>query len=80
MHATVFPSANHVLEGKAYWWNVVYRERRRRGGRSRIAAETERLRRMRAPEVDAYLLSEFGPDALQPVGDVDRPLSADELA
>ena len=79
VHATVFPSANHVLEEKAYWWNVVYRERRRRGGRSRVAAETEKLRRMRAPEVDTYLLSEFGPGALKPISDVDRPLSADEL-
>lgn len=79
VHATVFPSANHVLEEKAYWWNVVYRERRRRGGRSGIAAETEKLRRMRAPDVDAYLVAEFGPEALRPVGDTDRPLSADEL-
>jgi peptidoglycan/xylan/chitin deacetylase (PgdA/CDA1 family) len=79
VHATIFPSANHVLEEKAYWWNVVYRERRRRGGRSLVAAETEKLRRMRAPEVDAYLVSEFGPAALKPVGDADRPLAPDEL-
>jgi len=79
VHATVFPSANHVLEEKAYWWNVVYRERRRHGGRSRIAAETEKLRRMRAPDVDAYLVAEFGPSALKPVGDTDRPLTAAEL-
>ena len=79
VHATVFPSARHVLEEKAYWWNVVYRERRRRGNGSGMAAEIEKLRRMRAPDVDAYLLSEFGPTALKPIGDTDRPLSADEL-
>jgi len=79
VHATVFPSAHHVLEGKAYWWNVVYRERHRRGGRSRVAAETEMLRRMPAPEVESYLLSEFGPSALRPVGDIDRPLTVTEL-
>jgi peptidoglycan/xylan/chitin deacetylase (PgdA/CDA1 family) len=44
-----------------------------------MAAEIEKLRRMRAPQVDAYLLSEFGPGALKPIGDTDRPLSADEL-
>jgi len=79
VHATVFPSAHHVLEGKAYWWNVVYRERHRSGQGSRVAAETEMLRRMPAPEVDEYLLAQFGPRALEPVGDVDRPLTVDEL-
>jgi Predicted xylanase/chitin deacetylase len=77
--ATVFPSINHVREGRGYWWNVLYRERLRRGQLRTMATETASLRRMTDAEVDAYLISEFGPEALKPVGDVDRPLTVAEL-
>jgi peptidoglycan/xylan/chitin deacetylase (PgdA/CDA1 family) len=79
VHATIFPSANHVRDGKAFWWNVVYRERRRRGQEAAVASEYARLRQMTAAEVDRYLLAEFGPTALEPVGEVDRPLTVSEL-
>jgi peptidoglycan/xylan/chitin deacetylase (PgdA/CDA1 family) len=78
-YATVFPSANHVREGKAFWWNVVYRERFRRGQRATVAAECSGLRQMTVADVDSYLVSEFGPKSLQPVGDIDRPLTVAEL-
>jgi peptidoglycan/xylan/chitin deacetylase (PgdA/CDA1 family) len=76
---TLFPSVSHVREGKAFWWNVVCRER---GGRDRPAqldAELARLRRMTIAEIETHLLAEFGPGALQPLGDLDRPLTSDEL-
>jgi peptidoglycan/xylan/chitin deacetylase (PgdA/CDA1 family) len=79
VHATVFPSVNHVREGKAFWWNVVYRERQRRGQGAAVAGECARLRRMTVEEVERHLLSEFGPGALEPVGDLDRPLTEAEL-
>ena len=77
--ATVFPSINHVRQGRGYWWNVLYRERLRRGQLRTMAAETASLRRMTDTGVDAYLISEFGPGALKPAGDVDRPLTVEEL-
>jgi len=79
VYATIFPSANHVRDGKAFWWNVVYRERHRRGQGATVASECARLRQMTVGEVDGHLLSEFGPRALEPIGDVDRPLSVAEL-
>jgi peptidoglycan/xylan/chitin deacetylase (PgdA/CDA1 family) len=79
VHATIFPSANHVRDGKTFWWNVVYRERRRRGQEASVAGECAELRQMTVAEVDRHLLSEFGPNALQAVGDVDRPLTVPEL-
>lgn len=79
VHASVFPSVNHVREGTAFWWNFIYREGRRRGDQSGAVAEAERLRRMSAPEVNDYLLTEYGPEALRPVGDLDRPLTVGEL-
>jgi peptidoglycan/xylan/chitin deacetylase (PgdA/CDA1 family) len=79
VHATIFPSANHVRDGKAFWWNVVYRERSRRGHQAAVARECATLRQMTVGEVERHLRSEFGPNALQPVGDLDRPLTVEEL-
>ncbi len=79
VHATIFPSANHVRGGKAFWWNVVYRERRRRGQEGSIPAEYGRLRQMTPAAIDPYLEAEFGPGALAPAGDLDRPLTMGEL-
>jgi peptidoglycan/xylan/chitin deacetylase (PgdA/CDA1 family) len=79
VHATIFPSANHVREGKAFWWNALYRERHRRGQGASVAAECFRLRPMPVGEADRYLVSEFGPKALEPAGEVDRPLTVPEL-
>lgn len=79
VHATIFPSVNHVRDSKAFWWNVVYRERHRRGQGAHVAAEIASLRALTVAEVDRHLVAEFGPRSLQPVGDVDRPLSTSEL-
>jgi peptidoglycan/xylan/chitin deacetylase (PgdA/CDA1 family) len=79
VYATIFPSAHHVRDGKAFWWNVVYRERNRRGQGSAVAAECGALRAQTVEQVERHLTTEFGPQALEPVGDVDRPLSVEEL-
>jgi peptidoglycan/xylan/chitin deacetylase (PgdA/CDA1 family) len=78
-YASVFPSINHVRDGRNYWWNALYRERNRRGQLSSLASETAMLRRMTDTQVDRYLIDAFGPDALKPSGDVDRPLTVEEL-
>jgi peptidoglycan/xylan/chitin deacetylase (PgdA/CDA1 family) len=78
-YATVFPSISHIREGKAYWWNVVYRERHRRGQVAAVPAEYAHLRRMTDAEVERHLIAEFGPGCLEPAGDVDRPLTVAEL-
>lgn len=76
---TVFPSVHHVREGRAFWWNVVYRERRRRGHGAAVAPEVAKLRRLPAAEVDRHLVTEFGPRGREPAGDLDRPLTVEEL-
>ena len=79
--ATFFISTHHVQTGEAFWWDVVYRGRQRQplppGARQ---AEHALLRRLRHPEIRQYLLAHFGPAALQPVGDLDRPFTPTELA
>lgn len=78
--ATFFISTHHVLAGQAFWWDVVYRERQRRPlPPAAQQAEYTHLLGLRHEEVDQYLLAHFGPGALHPVGDQDRPFTAAEL-
>lgn len=78
--ATFFISSHHMLAGRAFWWDVVYRERRRQPlPPAAQAAENELLKQLQHPEIEQYLRAHFGPDALQPVGDLDRPFTPAEL-
>ena len=78
--ATFFVSARHVTEGKAFWWNAVYRERRRRGATlATIRREIESLKRQAPGVIEEYVHKSFGDSALQPLGDTDRPFTAEEL-
>jgi peptidoglycan/xylan/chitin deacetylase (PgdA/CDA1 family) len=76
---TIFPSVSHVRDGKAFWWNVVYREWRAHNRLAEIEIELARLRELTIPLIERYLLAEFGSRALEPRGDVDRPLTKEEL-
>jgi peptidoglycan/xylan/chitin deacetylase (PgdA/CDA1 family) len=79
-YATVFPSINHVVEQRAFWWNVLYRELHGRGRLADLPADTARLRRLTDAEVDRDLRERFGgAEALRPRGDADRPLTVAEL-
>jgi peptidoglycan/xylan/chitin deacetylase (PgdA/CDA1 family) len=78
--AAVFVSTDHVLEGKCFWWDVLYREARAAGASDgEIAAETGRLKHFRAEEIEAELVARYGPDALRPRCDADRPFTPGEL-
>src|SRR6266436_8198947 len=78
--AVFFISSDHVQEGKAFWWDVAFREGRKRGKteeviRSAVAGYKWR----KTEEVEFELRKEFGADALLPVGDLDRPFTPGEL-
>lgn len=78
--ATFFISSHHVLTGQAFWWDVVYRGRQRQPlALAAQAAENALLKQLPHPEIEQYLRAHFGPDALQPVGDLDRPFTPAEL-
>jgi len=78
--AAVFVSVQHVLEGKAYWWESLYRFRRAQGRRiSEIGSEAFQLNLLRTEEAEQRLRAEFGPDVLTPGGDLDRPMTVEEL-
>lgn len=79
--AAFFISSGHVLQGKGFWWDAVSRELSRAGA-SRAArnAELRRLKALSPAGVEAAVRVRFGPHALRPRGDTDRPFTAPELA
>lgn len=78
--AVFFISTSHILEGKSFWWDVVYRERSRDGLSSlAIVKEQTFLKRQRNHEIEGYIVKEFGPESLRPIGDSDRPFTPSEL-
>lgn len=78
--ATFFISSSHVLLGKAYWWDVVSRRLRRSGkSAAEIDAALRGLKALPVRTIERRLRHEFGPGALRPLGDADRPFGAAEL-
>lgn len=78
--ATFFISTGHVAEQRAFWWDVIARQRLRRGtDRAAIVREQNALKTMTLDRMHRYLRTEFGSDALRPVGDLDRPMTIAEL-
>lgn len=79
-HAIVFVSSAYIVSGKSFWWDVVHRERSVQGAsKKKIADEKGKIMKMRHDEIEAYLLSSFGPGSLSPISDEDRPFSSSEL-
>lgn len=79
--AVFFISSGHVKQGKAFWWDALYRESRKRGcfaeeSHPRVAV----YKQMAPPQIEADICSRFGRAALFPVGDLDRPFTPSELA
>lgn len=79
--ATFFVATENVELNRCFWWDVVYRERLKRGVPDRaVDAEVRWLKGQPHAAIDAYVESEFGSRAVRPVADVDRPLAPAELA
>jgi peptidoglycan/xylan/chitin deacetylase (PgdA/CDA1 family) len=78
--AVLYVSSGHVKQGKAFWWDVLYRENQRRGGNHKeLSEELLRFKRRRTADVEAELLREVGSAALRPCSDLDRPFTPREL-
>ena len=78
--AALFVSTDHVMQGKAFWWDVVERESlKRRTPQKQINQVYESLKRLRTTDAEAFVQAEFGPRALRPLGDHDRPFTLPEL-
>ena len=78
--AALFVSTDHVVQGKAFWWDVVERESLKRQMPKQLVNHVyESLKRLRTPDAEAFIHAEFGPRALRPLGDSDRPFTLLEL-
>jgi peptidoglycan/xylan/chitin deacetylase (PgdA/CDA1 family) len=78
--AALFVSTDHVLQGKAFWWDVVERESLKRRVPQKDLNQMHRsLKRLRTPAAEEFVQAEFGEAALQPLGDSDRPFTLPEL-
>ena len=78
--ATFFISSNHVLQGKAFWWDVFGRELAQMGVSQRAQkGEIAKLKSLTHDEIEAFLPMRFGRAALRPHSDLDRPFAPGEL-
>lgn len=78
--AIFFVVTNNTKQDRLFWWDVLYRERRKRGTLDKdISAEEQWLHFKRHDVVHQYLIREFGEDALWQTNDLNRPLKSDEL-
>ena len=79
--AVFFVSCGHVVSGRSFWWDVVYRELMRQGQSLREIRRAQEVIKLRHyVTIEQELLREFGKRAFVPSGDVDRPLTPEELA
>jgi peptidoglycan/xylan/chitin deacetylase (PgdA/CDA1 family) len=78
--ALFFISTNHVRQQKCYWWDVLYRERMARGvTKAQAYREALSMKGLQTEQIEEELVELFGPGAMEPRGDIDRPFSAREL-
>jgi len=78
--AVFFISTNHVIYNRCFWWDVIYRERKKKGKSTKeIVNEQYLLKTKTHEEIEQHILDSFGEVALQPRGDIDRPFTISEL-
>lgn len=78
--AVLFVSTRFVDTQESFWWDVLHRERWRRGASEEaIEAEKAWLKTQPVAFIDQHLREAFGAESLRPLGDLDRCLSRAEL-
>lgn len=79
--AAFFVCSRHVLDGKAFWWDALYREMARRGAsRATRNAAIREAKALPPARIEPWLQARFGAGVLRPQGDADRPFTPAELA
>ena len=73
-------STRYVTEQKAFWWDTLYREGRKRGKSvQEIYEQGSVFKSWRHDQIDEYLKQNFTAQARVPVGDLDRAFTSSEL-
>ena len=78
--AVFFISTDHVRYARAFWWDVIFRELRKRGrSETAIVNSISTLKCIKTEDIEFKLSREFGESALLPISDLDRPFTSSEL-
>lgn len=78
--AVFFISANHVKYNKCFWWDAIYRERKKLGISAQVISnEINKLKSKTNEKIEEYIINRFGEEALEPTGNIDRPFTPSEL-
>ena len=78
--ATFFISTNQVIFNRNFWWDVLFREHKKRGrGFYEIYREAKILKTLNHEEIENRHKNEFDKKAYQPISDADRPFTPKEL-
>ena len=78
--ATFYITTGNVEHQECFWWDVVFRERVRRGvEKAEISQEQKMLKNRHHLDIITYLQQQFGDNCLHPWSDTDRPMTVAEL-
>jgi peptidoglycan/xylan/chitin deacetylase (PgdA/CDA1 family) len=78
--ATIFITTASVECGESFWWDVHWRGWRLRGASpSEIMQRREAMKALSSKEISRALAIEFGPNAVKPHGELDRPMTIAEV-
>jgi len=80
-HAVIFPISSFVEKGESFWSNIVYREEtaQKKPPKS-IRNLIEKLKGSSYASIEAFIRENYGTRARKQKGEVDRFLTADDLA
>lgn len=79
--ATFFPTMGNVRSNRAFWWDIICRQRTRRAAsQASISEEIRQMRKLTAPAIDEHIMANFGAGSFAPAGDGDRPFSTAEIS
>lgn len=74
--ACLFVTTSNTLTQQCFWWDVLARESR---SDENLSLARQHLKRLKPSQIVQRLKDAFGPDCVQPMGDLDRPLNEHEL-
>ena len=78
--AVFFITADNVKENKAFWWDIIYKNRKMQGRSAKqIQNEQEFLKDYKHDYISDYILKNFGDGASKPWSDIDRPLTETDV-
>ncbi len=78
--AVFFITIRNIIENRSFWWDVIYKYRRKQGiSIEKIRREESMLKLLNYRSIDKYLTENFGKDSQNPWSDIDRPFTETEI-